>query len=279
MIKLLVDSSSDYETEEINAKGFYFVPITVNINGRDYVDGMDLQKNEFFEMLTNGCDFPQTSQPSPSSFLAIFQEAKEKGDEVICILLSSELSGTVQSAILAKNMADYSGIYIIDSLSASYPIKIMADYAYRLIQEGLPAKEIVKKVEALRPRVKLFAVLDTLEYLSKGGRLSKSAAAIGEMANIKPVITLTEEGKVGVLGKCLGKNKAIAQLLKHVKEWEHDSDFPFYTIYSYGLNNCTLFEEKLTENNYSIDERLQIGATIGAHIGPEAFGVIIVAKE
>lgn len=279
MIKLLVDSSSDYEIEEITAKGFHFIPITVNMNGRDYVHGIDLQKNDFFEMLTSSSEFPKTSQPSPQSFLAIFNEAKEKGDEIICILLSSELSGTLQSAVLAKSMADYDGIYIIDSLSASYPIKIMADYAYRLIQEGLSAKEIVKKVEALRPRIKLFAVLDTLEYLSKGGRLSKSVAAIGEMANIKPVITLTEEGKVGILGKCLGKNKAITQVLKHLKEWEYDSSFPFYTIYSYGLNNCEHFEEKLRENGYPISERLQIGATIGAHIGPEAFGVVIVAKE
>lgn len=278
MVKILVDSSSDYEPEEIKEKGFEFVPISITIGDTDYIDGVSLEKDEFYEILKGTEDFPKTSQPSPQAFLDIFKDAKEKQDTIFCILLSSELSGTCQSAQLAKNMVDYEGIYIIDSLSATYMIKILADYTYELVQKNAPAEEILQKIEALKPRVTLFAGLDTLEYLCKGGRLSKSAAAIGELANIKPVITVTEEGAVGVLGKCLGKNKAIAQVFKHLHESGLDDSFPLYTIYTYGTDNCQRLEEKLEENGYSTSKRLQVGATIGSHIGPEAFGVVFVKQ-
>lgn len=278
MVKILVDSSSDYEPEEIKEKGFEFVPISITIGDTDYIDGVSLEKDEFYEILKGTEDFPKTSQPSPQAFLDIFKYAKEKQDTIFCILLSSELSGTCQSAQLAKNMVDYESIYIIDSLSATYMIKILADYAYELVQKNTPAEEILQKIEALKPRVTLFAGLDTLEYLCKGGRLSKSAAAIGELANIKPVITVTEEGAVGVLGKCFGKNKAIAQVFKHLQESGLDDSFPLYTIYTYGTDNCQRLEEKLEENGYPTSKRLQVGATIGSHIGPEAFGVVFVKQ-
>lgn len=278
MVKILVDSSSDYEPEEIKEKGFEFVPISITIGDTDYIDGVSLEKDEFYEILKGTEDFPKTSQPSPQAFLDIFKDAKEKQDTIFRILLSSELSGTCQSAQLAKNMVDYESIYIIDSLSATYMIKILADYTYELVQKNTPAEEILQKIEALKPRVTLFAGLDTLEYLCKGGRLSKSAAAIGELANIKPVITVTEKGAVGVLGKCLGKNKAIAQVFKHLQESGLDDSFPLYTIYTYGTDNCQRLEDKLEENGYSTSKRLQVGATIGSHIGPEAFGVVFVKQ-
>jgi len=278
MVKILVDSSSDYEPEEIKEKGFEFVPISITIGDTDYIDGVSLEKDEFYEILKGTEDFPKTSQPSPQAFLDIFKDAKEKQDTIFCILLSSELSGTCQSAQLAKNMVDYESIYIIDSLSATYMIKILADYTYELVQKNTPAEEILQKIEALKPRVTLFAGLDTLEYLCKGGRLSKSAAAIGELANIKPVITVTEKGAVGVLGKCLGKNKAIAQVFKHLQESGLDDSFPLYTIYTYGTDNCQRLEDKLEENGYSTSKRLQVGATIGSLIGPEAYGVVFVKQ-
>lgn len=279
MIKILVDSSSDYGMKEIEEKGLVFNSISITIGEQNYTDGVDFEKDEFYEILKEIDTFPKTSQPSPESFLTIFKEAKEKGDSLICILLSSELSGTCQSAMLAKNIVEYDNIYIIDSLAATYPIKIMADHALKLIEKGLSAEDIVKELNALRPRIKLFAGLDTLEYLAKGGRINKSVAAIGELANIKPIITITGEGGVSVLGKCIGKNKAIAQVMKHLREERPDYDFPFYTLYTYGTENCEKFEEKLTENGYQFTDRLQVGATIGTHIGPNAFGVVFVTAD
>ena len=186
MIKILVDSSSDYTPEETNEKGIILVPVTITLDGRTYTDGIDLKRDEFFQLLTRSQSFPKTAQPSPQAFLTAFGEAKENGDELICILLSSSLSGTVQSALLAKSMADYEKIYIVDSLSATYNIKILADYALHLIKEGLSAPEIVDRIDRLKSHVKVVAVPDTLEYLYRGGRISRVSAAVGELANIKP---------------------------------------------------------------------------------------------
>lgn len=279
MIRILVDAAADYQTEELKEKNIDLIPLKVTIGDTTYLDGVDLDRNDFYRILEQSGTFPKTSQPSPQEFLDIFETVKENGDELICILLSSELSGTFQSAVLAKDMADYDKIYLVDSLSATYTIKVMADYACRLRSEGIGAARIAQKVDALKSRVKVLAALDTLEYLSRGGRLSRTAAAIGDMANIKPIVTITTEGKVSILGKCLGKNKAICAIKKHLQEMELDDSFPVYSIYSYGTDNCAKFEEKLEQEGCRISKRLQIGPTIGSHIGPEAFGIIFVTKE
>ena len=276
MIRILVDSSSDYTLEEIHQKNIDLVPISITIGDKIYRDGIDLGRDEFYEVLASTKEFPKTAQPSPQSFLDIFREVKENGDEIICILLSSGLSGTYQSAVLARNMADYDGIYLIDSLAATYNIKVMADYAIRLRAEGFAAGEIAEKVNVFKTMVKVVAALDTLEYLGRGGRISKAAAAIGDIANIKPIITLTEEGTIGVLGKCLGKNKAIHALLDFLQKHPVDPEFPIYCIYSYGNTNCCRMQEKLEKAGFSITDQLQIGSTIGTHIGPEALGIVFV---
>lgn len=207
------------------------------------------------------------------------ESTKEAGDDVICILLASALRGTLQSATIAKNMADYDRIHIIDSCSAAYLIRIMAEHACMLRDLGHSAEEIVDAIEKLKSRVKVVAALDTLEYLYKGGRLSRTAAAIGEFANLKPVITLTPEGTIGIVGKCIGKNKAINSILKQLNAEKLDNSFPFYTLYTYGTDNCQLLESKLEASDLHPTERVQIGPTIGSHVGPEAFGVIYVVEE
>ncbi|MCI8464310.1 MAG: DegV family protein [Lachnospiraceae bacterium] len=278
MIRILVDSSSDYKIEEIREKGLELIPITITIGDTDYVDGQNLDRDEFYQILEKTGNFPKTSQPSPQAFLEVFLDAKKKGDELICILLSSSLSGTCQSAFLAKAIAAYDKIYIIDSLSATYTIKLMADYALQLASQNIGAGEIAALLEILRSRVKVLAAPDTLDFLQRGGRLSKAAAAIGNLAGIKPIITISPEGQVSVIGKCVGRNKTILQILKQLASLGRDEDFPLYPIYSYGTENCTKLCEKLTASGYQIDEMLQIGPTIGAHIGPEAFGIVFVAK-
>ncbi|MFR8548391.1 MAG: DegV family protein [Lachnospiraceae bacterium] len=279
MIRILVDSSSDYPVEEIRQKNLELVPISITIGEHNYIEGKNLDRDTFYEILTDGREIPKTSQPSPQDFLTCFEQAKKNGDELICILLSSALSGTYQSAVLAKSMADYDGIYLIDSLAATVNIKILADYALCRIAAGDNAAEVVAAVECLKPRVKVIAALDTLEYLRRGGRIGRAASLIGEMANIKPVITLLEDGTIGAVGKCLGRNKAVSSLINRVAELSPDPAFPVYSIYTYGTDNSERFEQKLVKTGISIAGRMQIGATIGTHIGPGAFGLAFVANE
>jgi len=278
MIRILVDSASDYSMEEIKECKFSFVPMTIFIGGKEYKGGVDLGAEQFYEVMKESGEFPKTSQPSPQDFLDIFQEVKAQGDEMIYILLSSKLSGTFQSAVLAKNMVDYENIYFVDSLSASHAIRILAEHAQHLIQKGIPAKKIAVELESLKKRVRVLAMIDTMEYLYRGGRVSKAAAAIGEAAKIKPLVTLTEKGEVGIFSKVLGKNKAIANLLKQLEAAGADSAYPMYSLYTYGTDNCEVFEERLEKEGYRVTRRLQIGAAIGAHVGPGAFGLIYVER-
>ncbi len=277
MIRIIVDSSADFTSEELFEKDIELVPLTINLNNCTYQDGINITRDKLYEwLIADSNHFPKTSQPSPQDFLSIFNEAAENGDEVVCILLSSALSGTCQSAFLAKSMAEYDNIHIVDSLTATHMIRIMALHADRMRRNGSTATQIVAALEELKGKVKVFAALDTLEYLQRGGRLSKAAAAVGTLANLKPVITVSEEGKVEVIQKCMGRNKTLGFLMNKIQEINLDTSFPLYSVYTYGTENTEVFEKKLTDAGYHISERVQVGATIGCHVGPGVCGFIYV---
>lgn len=278
MIRILIDSSSDFTAEEAKEYGLELVSINITLSGKNYRDGLDITKDEFYDLLITSGEFPMTAQPSPQDFLDVFEDVKEKGDQFIYLSLSSGLSGTFQSATLAKNMAEYDEIYLVDTLSATRAIRLMAEYACKLREEGKDAAAIAEELESFKSRVVILAAIDTLEYLQKGGRLSKAAAAVGELANLKPIITVNEEGKIGVLGKALGRNKALSSLVKMVTEKEIDTTFPIYSVYALGEENVEKLEQKLGKEGVRVTKRLQIGSTIGCHIGPGAYGVIFVTK-
>lgn len=278
MIKILIDSSADLTPADIKAKDVTMIPIQITINDKSYLDGIDLDHDTFYDLLTNSEEFPKTSQPSPQEFLDAFEKAKANGDELICILLSSALSGTFQSAQLAKNIVGYDKIYLIDSLSAVSAIRILCDKALEMIQDGANSQQIITALNELKGRIKIFAALNTLDYLSKGGRISKAAATIGELTKIKPIITVNDEGKVEIAGKRLGINKSISYIKEKIDSFTIDQDYPIYSLYSFGEENLNKLQQKLIENNYELADAIQVGPTIGAHLGPEAFGICFVTK-
>ena len=189
------------------------------------------------------------------------------------------MSGTYQSANIAKEMCDYDKIYIVDSLSATFIINIMVDYALELINKGRSATDIVTELEKLRDRTTIYIGLDTLEYLYKGGRLNRATATIGEIANLKPSITVNRAGAVAMYKKSIGKNKAMATLVKAMDSHKPDPNFPIYTVYSKGTDNCAKLEEKIAKAGYTITKRGQLGCTIGAHLGPNIYGVIYISSD
>ena len=276
MIRLIVDSASDYNSTEITKRKVDMVPIQIAMGGDNYLDGVNLTKDKFYDMLVGTKEFPKTSQPSPEAYLSLFKDAKEKGDEVLCITLSSALSGTYQSALIAKQMADYDGIYLIDTLSATAGIRLLAEKAVSLIEEGKSVQEIVDILEEAKGRIVILAAVDTLEYLCMGGRVSKTVATVGSLANIKPIVTVTSEGKVDVIGKKRGTSKAMNFIVDCVKELDIDYDFDVYTIYTYGEDGIDKLETELKDVKKTA--RIQIGPTIGAHVGPGAFGIIFIKK-
>lgn len=278
MIRILIDSGSEYLPKEAQAKGIEVLPIVTNVGDNDYRDGFDLGRDEFFELLEETGQFPTTSQITPHVFAAKFKEALDAGDEVIAIILSSALSGTYQNACMAQAMVGNEGVYVIDSLTATYPISILADYAATLRDEGMPAAQIVEAIEELKGTAKVIAMVDTLEYLQRGGRIPKAAAKIGEAAKLKPVISVTEKGDLAMISACLGRKRAFDTIMKQLESIEIDDRFPVYAIYSYGTKNCERLEVRLQEAGISVTERRQIGYVIGSHIGPNACGVVYVEK-
>lgn len=276
MIKVLVDSASDYTMEEASQKGITILPIEISIRDTIYKEGVNITRNEFYQLVSESKIFAKTSLVSPQKFIEVFEQEKQVGNEVIYISLSSGLSGTYNSAVLAKSGVEYDKIYLIDSLSASYAIRVLVEQALKRIRENWTVEQIVEELQALKGRITIYAYLDTLEYLKKGGRISSTTAFIGELVNIKPVITINRKGVIEVVAKSLGKNRSIAAMIKLLKERQISKEYPIYLLYSYGNVNCEAFRQKLEEHSICCNETLQIGPTIGAHIGPEAFGIVFV---
>lgn len=276
MIRILVDSTSDFTNEQLTQNNLTYIPMHINWEDTEYISGITIQSEEFYDKLEHCSSFPKTSQPSPQSFLEEFEKVKEAKDEMICILLSSALSGTYQSACLAKQMVDYDSIYIIDSRTATAGIQLLVEEAMKMIAAGMSCAEIVANLEELKSRVKIYASVDTLEYLKRGGRISKAVASIGEIAKVKPLIHLNEAGEIVAISKSIGFKKVISKIAE--LSLDADPNYSIYSLYTMGTKNMEKLEEKLNENSIAISGKVQVGPTIGCHIGLEAFGVAFIAK-
>ena len=277
-VKILVDSSSEFTSDELRQYNLSYVPISLIFNDCPYLIGIDITTEEFYHRLLELKEYPKTAQPSPDAFLRIFRQAKQKGDTVIAILLSSGLSGTVQCAHIAKQMAEYDDIHIIDSLSATYGVRILVDEAVRMRDNGYDAPQIVEAIEALKSRICIHAAVDTLEYLMRGGRVSRIEAAAGTVANIKPIITVNREGKVDVISKTIGRGRAINDIAKHLETHPADPAYTSYYIYSLDEGNCVTMRNRLDKKALHLPNSSQknLGPTIGAHVGSGVFGVVYI---
>lgn len=274
MIRIMVDSAADC------GKAAYdlYVPLRVCFGGMEYHDGVDLTANRFYMLLTDSGEFPKTSQPSPEDFLDPFQKAMNAGDEVIYFALSSSLSGTYQSARIARQILDYDKIHIVDTAAVSHMIPVLAEQAAKRIRQGWRAEAIVEESQTLKSRIRVYAGVDTLEYLYRGGRLSKTSAAVGELAGIKPIVTLSKEGTVQACAKSIGVPRAIKWIQDKVKRTEIDPEFPVYTLFTQGETHVQRLESGLEAAGIPVSGRRQVGPTIGAHVGPNVYGVLFVEK-
>lgn len=286
MTRIIIDSASDYDRQEAAEKGIKVVPLTYTVDQKGYTDGVDLTSDQFFALLERTGAFSQTSQVSPQAAVDAMVEAREEGKkerghapELLCMTLSSALSGTFNSMELAAKMVDSEHIHVVDTRSATAGARILADEALRLADQGMPAAHIVRELENLRSRVRIFASLDTLEYLKRGGRIPATAAAVGDRAQLKPIISVDQKGAVGVLSATLGAKRAVANVVKRFKECSFDSSYPVYSVYSYGTENVELLERKLAKEGVIATRRLQIGPVIGTHVGPGAAGVVFVEPK
>ncbi len=276
-IRIITDSSSDLLPAAAAAMGIRIIPLSVQLGDITYWDGQTIDRDTFYTMLQTSQQLPTTSQPTPDAFLQQFQQAKDAGDQVVAVLLSGALSGTVQSALIAKELCQYDDIHIVDSRSATAGIQLLLHQACLMRDSGSSAPEIAASLEELKHRVRIFAVVDTLEYLRRGGRLSDLAANIGTVTKLKPTITV-RDGAVAIVGKSFGSAAATKHLLKLLQEHPADSRYPLHLVFTDDAANGAPLAAKMAELGILPSHPLYsgVGPAIGTHVGPGAFGAAYI---
>lgn len=275
MVKILIDSAADISKSEAESLGIEMVPMVISFGDEDYYDGVDLTASAFYEKLTSSNVVPKTAQVNPFRWEEEFTRLTENGDEVLAITISSKLSGTYQSACQASEK--FNGkVRVVDSLNACAGQRLLCEYAISLVKQGLSLNEIVDKLEENKKRIKVLAVIGTLEYLKKGGRISAVAAFAGEMLSLKPLIAVID-GEVKVTGKAMGFRKGLALLNKQIDETKGiDFSMPITAIYSGETENLEKFiqtSQRIWDSVSGEVPKSQLGATIGTHVGPGVAGI------
>ena len=280
MVRIITDSAADFEPQELAALNLSCIPIAVILGDDQYEENVNLTKDQFFELLKSTGESPKTAQPAPSYLMDFFADAKKDNEEAIYISLSSALSGTYQTAVMTQEDADYDGCHVIDSLNATGGQRLVVEYACRLRDEGKSAAEILERVSAIRDKIVLYACIDTLEYLYRGGRISQTVYKLGTMAQVKPIIRVTEEGAIEVPAKALGMRKGMDMLCKRVEQQKPSKDHNFYVMYTADRTIGETLAQKFRDMGIEVpdDRIIQVGPSIGSHIGPNACGVVYVEE-
>ena len=275
-IRIITDSASDMSPAEHPA--LRVLPLSVTFGTDVYMDGVDIDHQRFYEMLVERDELPKTGQVNPYAFSQAIAEAREAGDEAVIITVGAKLSGTNQSARTALAEAPGGDVYVVDSNNVTLGERVLVEYALRLVDEGRSAAQIAAAVEAVRDRVVVIGLLETLEYLVRGGRLSAAAGAVGTLLNVKPVVAV-EDGLIVQLGKARGSKNG-RNLLNQKVEKAGGIDFSMPLALGYtGLSDAVL--KKYIEDSAALwagrtEGELPvhtIGATIGTHVGPGAVAV------
>ncbi len=278
MVRIITDSASDFEPLELQLLNVECVPMTINFGDVTYKENINLTKRMFYNLLKTHSQTPKTSQPSPECFEKIFKEAEKKGDEVVAILISSKISGTYQCGKYVSS-GFKNKIYIIDSLSASAGERLLVEEAVRMRNKGYGAKEIVKHIENVKEKMRLYAVVESGDFLKKGGRLPHSAHKINNIKNIKPVIEM-ENGTIKLLHKSLGSQRGIQYMINQLHKAKPDLEYPFHIMYAHNHNVGVEVKKALLERGYPMSDHclVNVGAVIGSHIGKNSCGIVYVEK-
>lgn len=271
-VRIVTDSTVDIAEQYRN--DFTVVPLTVSFGETVYIDGVTLNKQDFYQKLVSCAELPKTSQATPDAFGKVFRELQEKGEEAVVITVSSRLSGTYQSARIAAE--DYPNIRVVDSMNVSIASGVLAEYALRCAADGMGLDELAQHLTQKREEIGLVAMVDTLEYLKKGGRISGAAALAGGVLNIKPVITV-KGGEIAILGKARGSKKANNLLAEQINRDGVDFSMPLLLGYT-GLSDDMLRQyirdsQALWKDHVDTLDCVQLCSVIGTHAGPGAVAV------
>ena len=279
-VNLIIDSTTDLRPGL--RERFIVVPLTVHFGEEEYIDGVTISHREFYEKLVESDALPSTSQAVPAAFADVFEQVVSRGETAVVLTLASQLSGTYQSAMIAAN--DYpDSIFVVDGTSVAIGTGILAELALRLRDQGLGAEEIVQRLEAEKGNIRVVALLDTLEYLKRGGRISATVAFAGGLLSIKPVIAV-KGGEIQMLGKARGSRQGNNLLVQQIANAGGvDFDKPLLLGFT-GLSDALLLKyiedsRALWENGTDNLPITSIGSVVGTHAGPGAIAVAFFRKS
>ena len=277
-VQIIVDSTADL-MPEYKAR-VRTVPLTLRFGEEEYIDGVTIDHKTFYEKLVESDVLPTTSQATPDAFMKEFEAVQTAGDSAVVITLSSGFSGTYQSACIAA--AGYENIYVVDGGTAAMGTGILVEYAFALAEQGMDAATLAAMLEAEKQKIVVVALVDTLEYLKKGGRISKGAAFTGAMLNIKPVLSVIG-GQINVLGKARGSKMGNNLLVQEIEK-AGGVDFSRPVLLGYSGLSDALLQKYITDSKPLWDQGLTevrfttIGSVIGTHAGPGAVAVAFFKK-
>ena len=278
-IRIVTDSASDLLSP--HRPEITVLPMTITFGREEFRDGVDLTHRQFYEKLIEGEELPTTSQIAPAQFEEAFRTAVEAGETVVAVVLSAKLSGTYQSACIAAE--EFPGkVFVVDSANATIGERILVERAVQLMDQGLDTSAIAGRLEEEKQDIRLVALLDTLEYLKRGGRISASVALVGGLLAIKPVVAV-QEGEVVMLGKARGSKNGNNLLVQEIQKTGVDFSRPYKLGYA-GLNDA-LLQKYITDSAALWEGHADslptgtVGGTIGTHVGPGAIAVAFFRKR
>ncbi|MBU7005512.1 DegV family protein [Phosphitispora fastidiosa] len=275
-VRIVTDSTADLPQELVEALDIVVVPLKVSFGKDIYRDGVDISSDEFISRLKKEDYLPVTSQPSPGEFVAIYEQLTSKGDSIISIHISSQLSGTVQSAKTAKAMVDSRGVYVVDSCSASMGLGLIVLAAAKAARNGAAVRQILDIVNERVDKGFIIFMVGTLEYLEKGGRIGKANSFVGSLLKIKPILTLND-GVVVPLEKVRGEGRAIKRMAEIVRDMTEGSK-KYSSSLVYGSNYASLMrlrEKIVPGSNLQTPIIAKLGPVIMSHTGPEVIGIAV----
>lgn len=278
-IRVVTDSGADLSPDLAARHGIKIVPLAITFGSERFKDGVDLSKEAFFERLATAKEMPFTTQPSPADFAAAYEALKAEGAEhIISIHLSSSMSGTFQSATIGAGQVEGVQVHFFDSLSPSLGVGYLVLEAAKMAAGGASPEAILEHVKELRAKQKIYFTVDTLEYLAKNGRIGKAQAFLGGVLNIKPVLTITDDGYVGPFAKVRGKKKALDTIIEAVVEHTKGQPFKGCIVHAMVEEDALALRDRLLERLPGSEIMVDIlGPTIGTHVGHGAMGVIAFA--
>lgn len=278
-VKLIIDAGSDLTVAQAKELDVTLIPMSVRFGSEEYLSGVDITNEEFYNRLATERELPTTSQPTPFAFEEVYQQVVDSGDEAVVLCVSSALSGTYQSACIAADGLE-DRIFVVDTRAVSVAEKILLDYAISLRNRGANAQAIAAELEKKKEDVCVFGAVETLEYLIKGGRLSKTAGAVGSVLGIRPVLHLVD-GALEVAGKARGAKAAIAMTHQFISDIGIDFTMPCGL--GYTGNDPKVLTPFLEARNDSWSGQdipvYNVGSTVGTHTGPGLFLVAFFKKS